>query len=96
MRGKAFFFTGRIITFYQCLEGEKDGREGRIARSGIEVDDKITWRGEQGIGGKNPRNCFFFLLRTQQIMDFQDATDNLAQWPHNEKKKRENDKKKLH
>jgi hypothetical protein len=66
MKGKAFFFTGRIITFFflQFLEGE----EG--------VDDKLIWRGNGR--GKNPRNfpikfyffCFALLLRTQQIMDF--------------------------
>jgi hypothetical protein len=71
MKGKAFFFTGRIITFFffNFLRGE----EG--------VNDKLIWRGGGG-GGKKSSELFLcnfyqiflfvfaLLLRTQQIMDF--------------------------
>lgn len=67
MRGKAFFFTGRIITFFLTPISSGEGVW------------MTNWSGGEGGGGKNPRNFpiffpFFFifalLLRTQQIMDF--------------------------
>ena len=67
---EGFFFTGRIITFNQFLEGER-----RVVRSGFRMTNLIwrkgSWDGEGGILGTFLRFVFFFLLlRTQQIMDF--------------------------
>ena len=66
---EGFFFTGRIITFNQFLEGER-----RVVRSGFRMTNLIwrkgSWDGEGGILGTFLRFVFFLLLRTQQIMDF--------------------------
>ena len=85
---EGFFFTGRIITFNQFLEGER-----RVVRSGFRMTNLIwrkgSWDGEGGILGTFLRFVFFLLLRTQQIMDF--FRTQLTNWLlATNKKKRQN------
>ena len=74
MRGKAFFFTGRIITFLSMSwKGTRRGvRERCVRTSGIWglMTYKPVAGAVDGVGYILGTYFFVLLLRTQQIMDF--------------------------